>query len=217
MTDDKIKVVGTNKYTTERLRELSEQPNTTVYEHVYDTPKTMLPPDVQLELFKTLVFTFDMCTHIFPNATDEYIREHLTGHLPSGVPRIPRARLFQELYPCLFATITQRVKSDESLINLDKARTSVLNGLAEMVYGKGSKEERTARGAMMAARLAMRPATNKELKMAKEGGTLLTAASSDDPAVAKSLNTMKPITPAEVLESGNEGRTLVQQPMFWRK
>ena len=155
----------TESLTAERLRELANQKDTTVYHYVNDVAEEIMPPDEQLYLYRAIVVGFDGGTHAHPRESDEQLRERIMNAAPN-------VRRFQRLFPKVFASSTVRVASDEEEEQLNRIRYGIMLMLAEKT-GTGTDEEIQAAHAMSyAMRLSMRDTTEEDKRhgtVVKEG------------------------------------------------
>lgn len=147
----------TEKVTPERLSELAESKDTTVYEYTYDRPETTLDARTQITLFKAIVQMFDAACAADATACDEAIREKILK--PSE-----DLRLFQRLYPKVFASCTVRARNAEMEERLDKTRKISMLMLAERLQGDGDEDEKAARAMCAGMRIAMRDSIEEDFK-----------------------------------------------------
>ena len=153
---DKPKVLRTDKYTEDKLREIAEKPGNSVYHYVYETPETVLSPETQLSLFQKLIAGFDAATHAYPLECTEALRERVLRGSDA-------MRLFQRLYPKVFASCTVRVLNEDMHTRLDKARKVAMLMLLERVQGEGTEEEKAARAMYHGMRVSMRDTVPSDL------------------------------------------------------
>lgn len=150
-------VTRTETVTQNRLRDIANKPNHTVYEYTYDTPETTLEPQQQIALFRGIVSAFDGLCQRHKDLCDEALRERLLASSDG-------ARLFQRLYPYLFAACTVRALDDDMLLRLDKTRKANMASLLERWKGDGDEDMKAARAMSTAMRLSMRPTRAEDLE-----------------------------------------------------
>lgn len=147
----------TAQLTPSELEKLADDADNEVYGYVYDAPETTLPPQQQVELFKDIVQAFDAeCVRV-PGASDECMREAVLHSFPAR-------RLFQRLYPKVFASCTFRVVNPDMEERLDKTRKISMYMLAERLYGEGDDDERAARAMCAGMRISMRDTREEDVK-----------------------------------------------------
>ncbi len=155
MTSKAPKVLGTNKFTEDKLKSLANNPSNIVCQHVYDTPEAFLTPDQQIQAYRALIMAFDTACVKYPEETDEALRERVLNARAD-------IRLFQRLYSKNFAFSTVRALDDAMEERLDKIRKMNMVMLVERATGEGTEEEKAARAMSVAMRMAMRPTTSED-------------------------------------------------------
>lgn len=192
----KIKMADIIKPRTEHLssselEKLADNAGNEVYGYVYDAPETTLPAQQQVDLFKAIVEAFDAECVRTPNASDECMREAVLHSFPTH-------RLFQRLYPKVFASCTFRVLNADMEERLDKTRKISMYMLAERLYGEGDDDERAARAMCAGMRISMRDTREDDVK----DGVELTG-----PGDAAAISAMTPLRRDEFGESTvNQGQ-----------
>lgn len=139
----------TQQFHAERLRELAEDRSNLVYEYTHDAPEQVLAPQVQGELLRDIVFAFDKVCREHKDYCDERIREHI-------MRANSKFRLFQRLYPLVFASVTVRAKTPDMIQRIDKVRKLSMLFIMERWKGEGDEGEQHARAMHTAMRISMR-------------------------------------------------------------
>lgn len=152
----------------DRLRELANRPDHTVYEYTYEEPEAVMMPEEQIAVFRAIVAGFDGVCQVYPGACDEELRERVLGNNE-------RVRLFQRIYPKVFAFSTVRVLDPEMEERLDKTRKGNMAMLIERAMGEGDEDMKAAKAMQMSMRLAMRSTKPEDL----EGSVSLDAAAQE--------------------------------------
>jgi hypothetical protein len=143
--------------TKEKLAELSKRSDTTVYEYINDTPEAIMNPNDQLQAYRLIVGYFDDCCSRYPTDPDESIRERVLNTVPDG-------RLFQRLFPKIFAFSTVRVSTPEEEAVLDTVRKAIMIMLLERASTDGDEATRAARAMHNTMRLVTRMCEPKDLE-----------------------------------------------------
>ena len=146
----------TEAFSKARLESLAQDPLNLVYTYEYDKADTKLTPTEQIGLYRVVCTEFDHLCVLQPKATNEAMREQV-------MRLAPRLRLFQALYPKVFAMSTIRARTPVEDTRLDKTRKVVMLGLLEQRKGKDTEEDRKARTLEAAMRLCVRDATPEEM------------------------------------------------------
>jgi hypothetical protein len=172
------------KFTDAQLKELAHKPNTVVYVHKFDAPEGTMTPQQQIDVYLRITRGFDAGCKQNKHASDEALREKVLRFSEE-------IRKFQRLYNKVFAQATTRARTAEEERRLDSVRKLTMHAMLERAEGKDTEEEQQARVAYNAMRLAMRPATAKELKSVGND-----AIDVSDPAIPEALRKMKPLDPS---------------------
>lgn len=188
MTTRQPKVLGTNKYSEEKLAALAANPSNVVMKHVYDTPEAVLSPEDQIQAYKAIIMAFDTACVKYPSETDEALRERVLNARSS-------IRLFQRLYPKVFAYSTVRKLDSGMEERLDKVRKVSMLMLVERLSGEGTEEEKAARALSVGMRIAMRPTTSED----RAAGTQVLDSQVRDAGVSESQ--LKPMNRFELGET----------------
>lgn len=168
--------------------------NATVLEYVYDKPEATMAAEDQIVVLRSICIAFDAACGVFPAATTEELRETVLN-----CPRIPQARLFQRLYPKVFASITVRVRSDAQEEALDRVRKGLLSSLQSVVQRGGDRDGMAAVDAQRVCfQLSLRDTTTAD----RESGTVLSA---EQAAAARTQGALQPLHPTAM------GPSLVRQ------
>lgn len=146
----------TEAFTEDKLEKLAADPGNVVYKYDYDKPDAKLSPAVQISMYRDIVLKFDESCIEFPRASNEALRETVLG-------LNTELRLFQHLYPKVFAMSTLRARTDEEVTRLDKTRKVVMLGLVERYKAGDDEEACKARTLEQAVKLCIREATAEEL------------------------------------------------------
>ena len=132
-----------------RLQKLADDSSNVVYEYTHDTPSGWMPPEAQATTLRDLVASFDYICRQFRDACDEEVRERIMrGN--------KKFRMFQQLYPMVFANVTVRALDDDMAERLDKIRKLSMMFIMERWKGEGDEGTRHARAMHTAMRLSMR-------------------------------------------------------------
>jgi hypothetical protein len=191
-----MQALRTEQLNTETLTALADNADNTVYGYAYDVPETTLDPATQVALFKDIVAAFDAYCVDEPTLCDEGLREKVLGTSPSSP-----TRLFQRLYPKVFAAVTYRALSAAMEERLDKTRKINMYMLAERLYGEGDDDERAARAMCAGMRISMRDTNDDDVK---DGVQL-------DAALSSSTSTSTPTPTLTPLDRRELGETTVHQ------
>ena len=132
-----------------RLQKLAEDRSNVVYEYTHDAPGGWMAPQAQAETLRDLVASFDYLCRQKKKASDEEIRERI-------MQANAKFRMFQQLYPMVFANVTIRVLDDSMSLRLDKIRKLSMMFIVERWKGEGDDDTRHARAMHTAMRLSMR-------------------------------------------------------------
>ncbi len=189
MDGDNIRV-HTEKVLADRLHEIADRPNHTVYQYTFDTADKTLSAEQQVALFNEMVVRFDGLCKLYPTFCDERLREYV---LQSN----PDLREFQRLYPKVFASCCVRAHGRDETVYLDKTRKGLLVALNERLSNHGNEQEQHMRVMATNMRLAMRPAS--ELTPDSNAQTLRLDAHAQEQGVDPT--TVTPLDPAELGES----------------
>jgi hypothetical protein len=181
------------RFTQAQLAKLAQKKDTVVYHHKFDAPEAIMPAADQMRLFKAIVAGFDAGCRINKTASDEALREKV-------LRRSPEVRLFQRLFSKIFASVTQRARTPADERRIDALRKLVMHGLMVRVSGDEPEEMQAARVAQIAMRMAMRPATEKELKDV-DASIVNPDDPKTDPKVAQAIREMTPLDPSAYGES----------------
>ena len=188
----------TAQLTPSELEKLADTADNEVYGYVYDAPETTLPPQQQVDLFKDIVQAFDVECVRAPAASDECMREAVLHSFPAR-------RLFQRLYPKVFASCTFRVVNADMEERLDKTRKISMYMLAERLYGEGDDDERAARAMCAGMRISMRDTREDDVK----DGVELTRPGGDSDSKDSDTAAITPLNRDEF------GETTVKQGQKW--
>jgi hypothetical protein len=184
-----MELLGTQQLSDARLQELSKREDVTVLKHVYDTPESILPPDIQLKLFRAIIYAFDEICVNQPSYDDETLREMVLSI-------IPNARLFQRLYSKTFASVTVRAITEEEEVRLDKIRKALMYMLIERAMGKGDDDAKAARAMNTCMRISMRDKTTAD--MIETGSSIALDGTSGDAVDPEVLKQVKPLDRMEL-------------------
>lgn len=158
---------STETFNETKLREIADQPGSTVYAYEYDEPETILDAASQIALYRSVVAAFDGAAIAYPDNCDEALREKLMRH--------PRVRQFQRLYPKVFASSTVRAHDADMEARLDTVRKMGMVILTERWKGEGDEDQKAARAMHTGMRMAMRDTKAEDL----EGAVKLDSAAED--------------------------------------
>ena len=139
----------TQQIESSRIQSLAEDPRNIVYEYTHDQPTRKMEPEAQATSLRDIVASFDYLCRENSDACDEQLRDQVMA----GNKKL---RLFQELYPLIFASITVRAKTPEMVLRLDKVRKLSMMFIMERWKGEGDDETKHARAMHTAMRLSMR-------------------------------------------------------------
>ena len=138
-----------------RLQRLAQDPANVVYEYTHDSPVGVMAPEKQATALRDISASFDYLCRTQATASDEQMRDQvMTGNR--------HLRLFQQLYPMVFASVTVRATNSEAVARLDKVRKLSMMFVMERWKGEGDEETRHARAMHTAMRLSMRNATDSD-------------------------------------------------------
>ena len=144
--------LATQQIEASRLQGLADDASNVVYEYTHDEPAGVMTPEAQATSLRDIVASFDFLCRKDPDGCDEKLRDQvLTGNR--------QLRMFQQLYPMVFASITVRAKTPEMVLRLDKVRKLSMMFIMERWKGDGDEETKHARAMHTAMRLSMREAS----------------------------------------------------------
>lgn len=139
----------TQQFKADRLKELAKDRRNVVYEFTHDQPEAFLSPERQATLLRDIIFGFDKACRDFKDWSVEHLREHVLS-------RHPETRVFQRLYPLVFASVTVRATTPDMVSRLDKVRKLSMLFIMERWKGEGDEGEKHARAMYTAMRVSMR-------------------------------------------------------------